>query len=382
VPNGERPLVMLSAGTHWYGPRMLDHHLARELARYADVLYVEPATSFLSRWRNPLAAQAARSPGLETVEPGVQVLRPRVNPLMERRVGKPLALRLTRRAMRRAAQRDGRPVRAMVLMSLNPLFGAVGERCRVFYAGDDLAAGAGLMGISDPGLVARSVWLPRQADIVAAVSPPLVENLRAAGVQAMLIPNGVDVPHFSRAVVTEPDPQVHDLGPRTVGFVGHLGDRIDPGVIAAVADRDCTVVLVGPRRRAAGDWLDDLLRRPNVHWVGPRPYAELPAVLAAAKVWMLPYTDTAFNRASFPLKLLEYLAAGRRVVSTDLPAVRWLDTDLIETSGEPEVFADAVLSELDRPPTAQESGRRVDFAAGHEWRERIRPLAEQMGLIR
>jgi teichuronic acid biosynthesis glycosyltransferase TuaH len=168
---------------------------------------------------------------------------------------------------------------------------------------------------------------------------------------------------------------------RVVGFVGHLGDRIDADLIAAVADRDCTVLLVGPRQRTSTPGLlDALLARPNVCWVGPQDYADLPSVLAAADVWMVPYGDTDFNRASFPLKLLEYLAAGRRVVATDLPAVRWLDTDLVSVAATASGFADAVQAALAEPLTAAESGRRVEFASRHGWPERVRLLAESIAL--
>lgn len=377
-----QPLVMICAATYWHGPTMLDHHVARELARYADVIYLDPPTSFLTKWRNPVAGEASQLPWYERVAPGITVFRPRVNPLMERRWGKPLALALVRRTMRRAAARYGsRPVHAVVLMSLNPLFGVLGERFRVFYASDDLTAGAGLMGIHDHGLAAQAVGLPRQADVVAAVSPPLVERLWADGIDALLIPNGVDVAHFARTTTTQAAADLETIGPRVVGFVGHLGDRIDLDLVAAVADRDCSVLLVGPRQRGAcRGGLERLLQRPNVHWVGPRPYAELPAVLAAADVWMLPYGDSDFNRASFPLKILEYLAAGRRVVATDLPAVRWLDTDLIEIASTPAMFADRVASSLNHPLTSGESSRRTAFAAGHGWSERVRPLAARIDL--
>jgi len=122
------------------------------------------------------------------------------------------------------------------------------------------------------------------------------------------------------------------------------------------------------------------MERPNVHWVGPRSYAELPAVLAAAEVWMLPYADSEFNRASFPLKLLEYLAAGRRVVATDLPAVQWLDSELIVTAAGAKGFAAAVESELSRPWAVGEAAARTAFAAGHGWPERVRVLAERLFL--
>jgi teichuronic acid biosynthesis glycosyltransferase TuaH len=349
------------------------------------VIYLDPPTSFLTRWRNPAAGAAAQGPWLESVAPGITVARPRVNPLMERRLGKPLALALTRRTMRRAVKLlSSRPVHAVVLPTLNPLFGVLGERFRVFYASDDLVAGAGLMGISDPALARRAAGLPRQADVVAAVSPPLVESLRTLGVEALLIPNGVDVTHFAATMATPPAADVAALagaGRRVVGFVGHLGDRIDAELLAATADRDCTVLLVGPRQRTSTPGLlDAVLERPNVHWIGPRDYEALPSVLAAADVWMLPYGDSDFNRASFPLKLLEYLAAGRRVVSTDLPAVRWLDTDLVSVAATASGFADAVEAAFDEPLTVAESQRRIAFASGHSWSERVRPLAARIAL--
>ena len=377
-----RPLVMICAATYWHGTTMLDHHLARELARYADVIYLDPPTSFLTKWRNPAAGEASRRPRYEQVQDGITVVRPRVNPLMERRGGKLLALALTRLAMLRAARRfRPRPVHAVVLLSLNPLLGVLRERFRVFYASDDLAAGAELMGITDPHLAARAIRLPRQADVVAAVSATLVESLRAEGVPALLIPNGVQVEHFATAATVAPATDIAGLGPRLVGFVGHLGDRIDVDLIAAVADRQCTVVLVGPWPRSSRSGpLATLMERPNVHWVGPRSYAELPAVLAAAEVWMLPYADSEFNRASFPLKLLEYLAAGRRVVATDLPAVQWLDSELIVTAAGAKGFAAAVESELSRPWAVGEAAARTAFAAGHGWPERVRVLAERLFL--
>jgi glycosyltransferase involved in cell wall biosynthesis len=376
---------MICAATFWHGTTMLDHHLARELTRYAEVIYLDPPTSVLTKWRNPAAAKASQGPWLERVAAGITVARPRVNPLMERRIGKPLALALTRRTMRRAVRQLGsRPVHAVVLPSLNPLFDVLAERYRVFYASDDLVAGAGLMGIRDPALARQAARLPQQADVVAAVSQPLVDDLRSVGVDALLIPNGVDVEHFATTLTATPSAEVTaklDGARRVVGFVGHLGDRIDAELLAAVADRDCTVLLVGPRQRTSTPGLlDALLARPNVCWVGPQDYADLPSVLAAADVWMVPYGDSDFNRASFPLKLLEYLAAGRRVVATDLPAVRWLDTDLVSVATTAAGFADAVQAAFAEPLTAAESALRIEFASRHGWSERVRLLAMSIAL--
>lgn len=139
--------------------------------------------------------------------------------------------------------------------------------------------------------------------------------------------------------------------------------------------------MVGSRdeRWAAGEFAA-LCRHPRVMYVGPRPFAELPSYFRVIDVGLTPYVDSAFNRASFPLKTLEYLAAGRPVVSTDLPAVRWLDTDLVTVVTDPAAFGTAVReAALDarRPELIR---RRQEFASGHSWARRAERVAQAIDL--
>ena len=82
---------------------------------------------------------------------------------------------------------------------------------------------------------------------------------------------------------------------------------------------------------------------------------------------MTPYAESPFNRASFPLKTLEYLAAGLGVVSTDMPSARWLNTSLISLQSEPHDFALAVKAALARRNDEDQELRRKEFAARHTW---------------
>ena len=383
--SGRRPLVVMPAAVPWSGTTTTDQHVAMELRAYADVLYVDPPTSALTRWRDPAAVRAAAGDRRELVRPGLTVLRPRTNPLMERRIGTPVAMALARQSMRAAVRDLGSPpVHAVVLTSLSPLFGAVGERLRVFLATDDMVAGSKLVGIEDRSLARRAMSLARSADLVAAVSPALVDSLSRHGITATLMPNGVDAGHFRTAIDGPVDPEVARIdtgGEPLAGLVGVDGDRVDPATLEAVLDSGVHLLIVGPPQRSASPGrLQRLLARPEVHRAGPRTYGDLPGVLAAADVWLLPYGNSAVNRAGFPLGALEYLAAGRRVVATDLPAVRWLDTEHIAVADTPERFAYSVLRELSSELTAEESHRRSDFAAGHGWDARVAVLAEHMGL--
>jgi teichuronic acid biosynthesis glycosyltransferase TuaH len=90
----------------------------------------------------------------------------------------------------------------------------------------------------------------------------------------------------------------------------------------------------------------------------------------------VPYRDSAFNRGSFPLKTLEYLAAGRPVVATDLPAIRWLGTDLVCVAAEPRLFAERVDCMLREPGSQRLIERRQAFAAEHSWARRAEDFSE------
>ena len=121
-----------------------------------------------------------------------------------------------------------------------------------------------------------------------------------------------------------------------VGVVGHLTDRIDISLLEAVVDSGLSLLMVGPRDpRWEPERFERLIASPHVQWVGLKPFAALPGYLRLIDVGITPYQDTAFNRASFPLKTLEYLAAGRGAVSSDLPATRWLQTDLVQVASGP-----------------------------------------------
>jgi teichuronic acid biosynthesis glycosyltransferase TuaH len=139
-------------------------------------------------------------------------------------------------------------------------------------------------------------------------------------------------------------------------------------LLEAVADRGRSLLLVGPKDPTfEPQRFDALVSRPNVSWVGPKPFDALPSYFRAIDVGVVPYGDSPFNRGSFPLKTLEYLAAGRAVVSTDLPATRWLDTNLVAIASAPEAFADHVERLLEEGAKSGLTASRKEFAAKHSW---------------
>jgi len=202
------------------------------------------------------------------------------------------------------------------------------------------------------------------------VSPTLADKWRALGYDPVLVPNGCDVERLRPAGELERPADI-TLPPPIVGYMGQLATRIDFDLLHGVADRGHSVLLVGGARPDLDPRLTrGLLDRPNVQWIGERPYAHVPSYLGAMAVGVLPYADSAFNRASFPLKLLEYLGAGLPAVATDLPSVRWLGTDLVRVGTDRVSFVAAVETALRARDDEGERHRRFMFAAGHSWGSR------------
>ncbi len=364
-------LVVIWGNTPWDGHRLGAQFLAEALTAHHRVLFVEPPTSILRlgrpgtpRWR----AHVRGAP--DEVRPGLWRLRTAGPPGIRRRLVLPLTALIVRRRLRRAVRRLGGPVRAVIsgYLDADP-FGCCGERWRICRISDDFTTGAEL-GVRVGRMARAQESVARRADAVVCVSEPLVQAWRARGYDPVLVPNGSDVDRLRTAPGAARPPAVRLAGP-LVGYCGQLSQRVDLDLLEAVADAGHPLLLVGGLRPDLDRTrLRRLLGSPHVQWIGERPYEEIPALLGAMDVGLLPYRDTPFNRRSFPLKLLEYLGAGVAPVATDLPAVRWLDTDLVRVATDPAAFVAEVDGALAAAGDPDERERRTAFAARHDWSRR------------
>ena len=370
--------MVWQAPVSWDAVAGTDRQLVSQLGLRLDVLWVDPPRSAVhavrafpdSRWR----------PTLENVAPGVTRLIVTTSPYPERALLAGLTRYVMERATRRAVKAAGRPVDAVVGTSPPAGLAFLDLARRVYYATDDFAAGADLMGLN----ASRSTRLERarleEADAVGAVSAEIIDRWALGGRRAFVLPNGCDPDRYAEVDAAELPQDVELRGP-IAGLIGQLSPRIDIGLLEEVVARGTSLLLVGPR---VGHWegvrFDELVDHPRVAWVGQKGLSELPSYLRVIDVGLTPYVDSAFNRASFPLKTLEYLAAGRPVVSTPLPAVASLATDLIRVATTPSEFADSVasLAAVRRlPPEVEE---RRAFARRHSWSSRADQFLSAIGL--
>jgi glycosyltransferase involved in cell wall biosynthesis len=104
--------------------------------------------------------------------------------------------------------------------------------------------------------------------------------------------------------------------------------------------------MVGPRARVEPA---SLPRAPNLHWLGQRDYADLPALLKGFDVCLMPFSMNETTRFINPTKTLEYMAAGKPIVSTAVPDVLRLFTPIVEVAHDHEAFVDAVSRAAETP---------------------------------
>jgi glycosyltransferase involved in cell wall biosynthesis len=364
-------LIVLCAANGYDGIKLADMHLAQHLSRLAPVLYVDPPMSRLTPARNPEAADSLRGSRLRLQAPGLARLTPVVQPFPSRRGMAGMTSAVTRRHLRRATARLGGRVRAVISgWPQYPVFGSCGEQVRVYWAQDDFVGGAALLGLNAKLLDSRERRIAASSDLLVAANPLVADTWRSRGLDPVLVPFGADVDAY-RQIEHAPLPSDVGLPGPVAGFVGRINDRTDLRLLEAVADRGRSLLLVGPKDPAFEPGrFEALAQRRNVCWVGPKPFGALPGYLRVMDVGLVPYRDSPFNRGSFPLKTLEYLAAGRAVVSTDLPAIRWLATDLVCIATGPASFADQVDSLLAQPRTPARQARRQAFATRHSWARR------------
>jgi len=214
--------------------------------------------------------------------------------------------------------------------------------------------------------------LLRKLDGLVVTSPDLLGRRCSDGLPCTVLPNGVDREAFPPDA---PEPAaLRDVPrPRAV-LAGVLGPKIDLELVQRTMDRvpDLHLVVLGPvLRRIPGG-----LRTRRVHFLGELPYDKLGAHMVHCDVGLIPLTPTRYNRASCPLKALEYLAAGLPVVSVPNPAVEFLATrhpHLIFVA-QRNRLGEAVTDALTVAGEPGFSVRARSAAAGHSWSRRAGDL--------
>jgi glycosyltransferase involved in cell wall biosynthesis len=267
----------------------------------------------------------------------------------------------------------------VIIWSYNPfVFGlrdAVQASSLVYHCVDDLS--------SVPGMPSRQVReaegsMLERGDVIFATSRALFERLRTLQPKkTYYLPNVADFEHFSasRAAGAIP-PEVARIPRPRLGFVGAISShKLDLDLVTGVAKQrpDWHWVLVGPPGIAESGHGTVALQMPNVHLLGHRSYQVLPDYLRGMDVAVLPCKINQYTRSMFPLKFFEYLAAGKPVVATSLPALRDY-SEFYAKADSVEEFCKAV--ELILSGRGPDEQRCSELAKRHTWDSRLDQMLE------
>jgi UDP-galactopyranose mutase len=234
----------------------------------------------------------------------------------------------------------------------------------VYDCMDELAGFAG----APAGLREAERSLLAAADVVFTGGHTLYESKRHMHPNVHAFPSSVDVAHFARARNTRRDPDDQAGIPRPrLGFFGVIDERLDIELVsaAAVARPDWQFVFVGPVVKIDPAKLP---RHANIHYLGGKDYAELPAYISGWDVALLPFARNDATRFISPTKTPEYLAAGRPVVSTSIRDVvrPYGEMGLARIADTPAEFVAAVSAALSEPAAPRQ--RAADaFLARMSW---------------
>lgn len=317
------PLIVFSH-LRWDFVYQRPQHLLSRLARRRPVLFVEePVPGSRRNW-------------LEQQSPvdGVHVLRPHLTGAADGFADEHVpTLRWMVSTVLRELRIDDYLAWFYTPMAL-PVADGLGPRALIYDCMDELSA----FRFSPPQLVQREARLLREADLVLTGGPSLHASRRALRPDVHCFPSSVDARHFGQQPYEHASqfPLPH---PR-LGYYGVIDERLDLGLIAALADAhdDWQVVMVGPVAKIDPA---NLPRRDNLYWLGKRDYAELPAHLVGWDVCLMPFALNEATRFISPTKTLEYLAAGRPCVSTPIRDVVELYSGAVSIADGPSDFVRA-----------------------------------------
>ncbi|MBU8921933.1 MAG: glycosyltransferase [Bacteroidales bacterium] len=378
-----RNIICLSSA-HWDSPAWVNsQHLMSRLAITNRVLYIEPLSLRFPRGgKHDLGKLLYRLAGWfrkpRRITDRLFVYAPIMIPLHRFRLVR-LINRVLLKSMLRVVGKIYRfsdPVLWIFLPTGADLIGQLGEDMVIYHCVDNYSANPGV----DREIVDQ---LERQvlekADIVFATSPALRDKCSALNRNCHYLPNVADYAHFSLAL--DPDTAVpSDLekipSPRAV-FVGNVsGYKVDFELLRYAASElpGISFVLIG--MVGAGDPDSDpsvLVEQENIHVMGVRDYLDLPAYLKGCDVCLIPFRINETTTGVFPMKFFEYLAAGKPVITTGLPALEEYSKHCY-IARDREMFVSSIRKSIEKTDQAMVKAG-IELAADNSWYSRIEDIS-------
>jgi GT2 family glycosyltransferase/glycosyltransferase involved in cell wall biosynthesis/ribosomal protein S10 len=344
----------------WHFRIQRPQHLALELAEGgARVVYLSTEFDRLRPGRPPYRL-------LEQVADRVWVARlacPDPLPRIYRDPLAPYQITVVAEALRALTEDLGLGFTALLAQHpfWEPVLWACGDQLLAYDLIDDHAGFEG----TEPWVLDAERRMLAGVDVTTVTAASLQE--KAPG--SVLVRNGADVERFAT-----PPYDVRRRARPTLGYFGAIAHWFDVELVAlcARAHPDWGVVLIGS---TTGADVGGLTKLPNIHLLGELPYDELPSHLHGFDVCMIPFHIIPLTEHTNPVKVYEYLSAGKPVVATAMPEVRLMEP-YVHIADDREKFLallDKAMAEVGDEELAAE---RRAWARGHTWAARAEAVAE------
>jgi glycosyltransferase involved in cell wall biosynthesis len=259
-------------------------------------------------------------------------------------------------------------------MAVPSFIGNMSEVLNVYDCMDELSKFRG----APPQLIDRELELLSRADVVFTGGRRLFESKSDFNDNCHFHGCGVDVEHFgkARAAQTTVPPELANIRQPVLGYFGVVDERMDYELIAHLAESrpEWSIVMVGPTTKVDPNILP---KAANLHWLGQKAYAELPAFCKGFDLCLMPFALNESTEYINPTKALEYMATGREIISTAVPDVVHNFGSVVKIARSKEEFVLMCETALDQPD-AEAIARGLKMAQQNSWDSIVAQLEEHM----
>jgi glycosyltransferase involved in cell wall biosynthesis len=223
--------------------------------------------------------------------------------------------------------------------------------------------------------------LLERSDLVFIHSKTLIEKKGHINPNTYEVANGVDFEFYQQSLKDgPPDPcDMTKIPHPRIGYMGHIKRHIDLPLLYDIAKARpaWSLVTIGPVRDEHADIKKDLVRLkalPNVHFLGGKPASELPLYINGLDICLMPYRKTNYTKYIYPLKMHEYFACGKPVVSTELENLKEF-SDVLQFADNSNDWIASIERAIESI-SEQQAQRLIRIASHNSWASRVEKIVE------
>ena len=210
------------------------------------------------------------------------------------------------------------------------------------------------------------------SDLVSVSSLSLMQKAMKFTNNYVFLPNACEFTHFNKNTNSD---IISKFRKPIIGYFGSIADWFDTDLLEYVAKNcpDYSFIMIG---HTIGSDIRKLRNFQNIHFIGERPYSELPKYLHGFDVCLIPFKKTPLIHATHPIKIYEYFAAGKPVVATDMPELYPM-AKMCFISKTKEDFLVNIRKAINETNDALQKDR-IEFASKNTWDDRFKKLYEKL----